>query len=268
MPGVVQTDLLAAHLIPDPFYGDNESRLQWIGLTDWEYRTTFQVDASTLKREHIDLVFDGLDTFAEVFVNDQQVLTADNMFRRWRVPVRPLLKPGPNTLRIVFHSPVTSMIPKVKALPYILPSVSTANEGNEENVATAPYTRKAAYQYGWDWGPRYITIGIWKPVRLEAWDSARVENLHIEQQKVTRDLAELVANIEVESSKPQTATIRVKMTDPSGNVAFAWEDAKFPLDNGTNLIRQPVRIASPKLWYPAGYGAQDRYRRRGRGAHQ
>jgi len=259
VPGVVQTDLLAAHLIPDPFYGDDESRLQWIGLADWEYRTTFQADANTLKREHVDLVFDGLDTYAEVFVNDQQVLAADNMFRRWRVAARPPLKPGPNTLRIVFHSPVTSMIPKVKALPYILPSVSTANEGNEENVATAPYTRKAAYQYGWDWGPRYITIGIWKPVRLEAWDGARIENLHIQQQKVTRDLAELTANIEVESSKPQTATIRVKMTDSAGNVAFAWEDARCPLDSGTNLIRQPVRIPSPKLWYPAGYGAQDRY---------
>jgi len=259
VPGVVQTDLLAAHLIPDPFYGDNESRLQWIGLTDWEYRTAFRVDANTLQREHVDLVLDGLDTYADVFVNGQQVLTADNMFRRWRVPVRRLLKPGPNALRIVFRSPVTLMIPKVKALPYILPSVSTANEGNEENVATAPYTRKAAYQYGWDWGPRFITIGIWKPVRLEAWDGARIENLHIDQRKVTRDLAELVANLEVESSTSQTATIRMRMTDPAGKVAFAWEDTKFPLNSGSNLIRQPVRIPSPKLWYPAGYGAQDRY---------
>jgi beta-mannosidase len=166
VPGVVQTDLLAAHLIPDPFYGDNESRLQWIGLTDWEYRTTFQVDPATLQHEHVDLVFDGLDTFAEVLLNDEPILSADNMFRCWRVPAKPLLKPGANTLRIVFRSPVTSMIPKVKALPYILPSVSTVNEGNEENVATAPYTRKAAYQYGWDWGPRFITIGIWKSVSL------------------------------------------------------------------------------------------------------
>ena len=137
VPGVVQTDLLAAHLIPDPFYGDNESQLQWIGLTDWEYRTTFQVNAATLRHEHVDLMFEGLDTYAEVFLNEQPVLTADNMFRQWRVAAKPLLKPGPNTLRIVFHSPVTSMISKVKALPYILPSVSTANEGNEENVATA-----------------------------------------------------------------------------------------------------------------------------------
>src|SRR5580698_7210960 len=101
VPGVVQTDLLAAHLIPDPFYGDSESQLQWIGLTDWEFRSTFLVDTATLQHGHVDLVFDGLDTYAEVFLNEQPVLTADNMFRPWRISARPLLKLGPNTLRII-----------------------------------------------------------------------------------------------------------------------------------------------------------------------
>ncbi len=260
VPGVVQTDLLAAHLIPDPFYGDNESRLQWIGLTDWEYRTTFQVDANTLQHEHVDLVFEGLDTFAEVFLNDQPVLTADNMFRRWRIAVRPMLKPGPNTLRILFHSPITSMIPRVKALPYILPSVSTVNEGNEENVATAPYTRKAAYQYGWDWGPRLITIGIWKPVRLESWDNARVENFHLQQLRITHDVAELRAELEIESSAATSATITVDHDGAAGGALKSAVTRTVRLDTGTNHVFIPLRIASPKLWYPVGYGAQDRYR--------
>ncbi len=260
VPGVVQTDLLAAHLIPDPFYGDNESRLQWIGLTDWEYRTTFQIDASTLQRERVDLVFEGLDTFAEVFLNDQPILTANNMFRRWRVAVRPLLKPGANTLRVLFHSPITSMIPMVKALPYILPSVSTVNEGNEENVATAPYTRKAAYQYGWDWGPRFITIGIWKPVWLETWDTGRIDNFHIHQSKITRELAELDAEVDIESSRSMTATIAVDHDDGAGGALRAATTQVVQLDAGTNHISIPLRIVSPKLWYPAGYGAPDRYR--------
>jgi beta-mannosidase len=260
VPGVVQTDLLAARLIPDPFYGDNESRLQWIGLTDWEYRTTFQVDAATLQHEHVDLVFEGLDTYAEVFLNEQQILITDNMFRRWRVAARPLLKTGPNTLRIVFHSPITSMIPKVKALPYILPSVSTANEGNEEDVATAPYTRKAPYQYGWDWGPRYVTIGIWKPVRLETWDNARIEDFHVHQLKVTSDAAELTAEVEVDSSQPQTATLILSGDAADGRVLKAVASQSVQLDAGINHVAIPFRIAAPKLWYPAGYGAQDRYR--------
>jgi len=276
VPGVVQTDLLATHLIADPFYGDNESRLQWIGLTDWEYRTTFQVDAETLQHEHIDLIFDGLDTFAEVFLNEQSILIADNMFRRWRVPAKPLLKPGANTLRIVFHSPVTAMIPKVRALPYILPSVSTVNEGNEENVATAPYTRKAAYQYGWDWGPRFLTIGIWKPVRLETWDSVRIENFHVRQAKITPELAELSAELEVECSRAMTVTVSVDHSDAAVQEVLgpAQTTAKtrrsdiksnaisqtLQLDPGMNHVSIPVRIVSPRLWYPAGYGAQDRYR--------
>lgn len=259
VPGVVQTDLLAARLIPDPFYGDNESRLQWIGLADWEYQTTFQIDAATLQHEHLDLVFDGLDTFADVFLNDQRLLTADNMFRRWRVSVREVLKPGENTLRIAFHSPVTSMIPKVKTLPYILPSVSTVNEGNEENVATAPYTRKAAYQYGWDWGPRFITIGIWKPVWLEIWDGLRIENFHIQQAKITASVAELSADLEIESSRATTATITIGVDGATGARPKAAATQMVDLDAGTNRISIPFRITAPKLWYPAGYGAQDRY---------
>ncbi len=259
VPGVVQTDLLDDRLIPDPFYGDNESRLQWIGLTDWEYRTTFQIAATTLLHEHVDLIFDGLDTFAEVFLNEQPVLTADNMFRHWRIAAKPLLKPGPNTLRIVFHSPITFMIPKVKALPYILPSISTVDAGNEQNIATAPYTRKAPYQYGWDWGPRYVTIGIWKPIWLETWDSARIENFHIHQLKVSRDSADLAAEIEIESDHPQAATITISRDNTTRALNTVATQA-VQLDSGTNHITVPFHISSPKLWYPIGYGAQDRYR--------
>src|SRR5271154_5053647 len=100
VPGVVHTDLLHDSLIPDPFDRDNEFRLQWIGLTDWEYQTTFQVDSASLAHDHVDLVFEGLDTFADVYLNDQPILHADNMFRRWRIPAKPLLKPGSNSLRI------------------------------------------------------------------------------------------------------------------------------------------------------------------------
>src|SRR5580693_6881760 len=175
VPGVVHTDLLHNNLIPDPFNRDNEFRLQWVGLTDWEYQTTFQVDAATLSRDHVDLVFDGLDTLADVYLNDQAILHTANMFRSWRFSAKPLLKAGPNTLRIVFHSAVETMLPYVKALPYVLPSISTHNYGNEEDIATAPYTRKAPYNYGWDWGPRFLTEGIWKSVRLESWDTLRIE---------------------------------------------------------------------------------------------
>jgi beta-mannosidase len=259
VPGVVQTDLLKSDLIPDPFDRDNEFRLQWIGLADWEYQTSFQVDAAALAHDHVDLVFEGLDTFADVYLNDQAILHADNMFRRWRIPANAALKPGSNTLRIIFHSAIEKMIPYVKSLPYILPSISTHNYGNEENIATAPYTRKAPYNYGWDWGPRFMTEGIWQPVRLETWDALRIENFHIHQQNVTSDLANVTAEVEIEASRPTAATLTLSHDELSGSQT-ADGTQTLQLNAGINHVSFPLRIASPKLWYPLGYGAQNRYR--------
>ena len=259
VPGVVQTDLLRDGLIPDPFYQDNDTRLQWIGLTDWEYRTTFQADAATMSHEHVDLVFDGLDTYADVYVNDQAVLHSDNMFRRWRVPVKTLLKTGPNTLRVVFHSPIESMIPKVKALPYILPSVTSHNTGNEENIATAPYTRKAPYQYGWDWGPRYVTEGIWQPIRVETWDALRIENFHVQQQRVSKEFAALAVEVEIQASRSTTASVEISYGELGGAAGTPIRQS-VQLEPGLNHVSVPIHVANPKLWYPLGYGTQDRYR--------
>jgi len=259
VPGVVQTDLLHNNLIPDPFDKDNEFHLQWIGLADWEYQTTFQVDAATLAHDHVDLVFAGLDTFADVYLNDKAILQADNMFRHWRVPAKTLLKPGSNTMRIVFHSAVEKMLPYVKSLPYVLPSISTHNYGNEENIATAPYTRKAPYNYGWDWGPRYMTEGIWQPVRLESWDALRIEDFHIHQQSITANLANVTAELEIESSRPTTATLTLAHDEMSGPQT-ADGTQTLQLNAGINRVSFPLRISSPKLWYPVGYGAQSRYR--------
>jgi beta-mannosidase len=263
VPGVVQTDLLDNKLIADPFDRDNEFRLQWIGLADWEYQTTFQVDAATLAHDHVELVFEGLDTFADVYLNGQAVLHADNMFRRWRISAKATLKPGANTLRIVFHSAIEKMLPYVKSLPYVLPSVTTNIRGNEENIATAPYTRKAPYNYGWDWGPRFVTEGIWQPVRLETWDALRIENFHIHQQNITSALANASAEVEIDATQPTTAVITVthdEMSGPQSSDAKSNDGSQtLQLNAGINHVSLPIRIVSPKLWYPVGYGAQSRY---------
>jgi beta-mannosidase len=258
VPGVVQTDLLANHLIPEPFERDNETRLQWVGESDWEYQTTFAMDSKGLTREHVDLVFDGLDTFADVYLNEHLIAQTDNMFRRYRFPVKQFLQAGSNTLRVVFHSPITKMLPYVKSLPYVLPAISASLGGNEENIATSAYTRKAPYNYGWDWGPRFVTEGMWRPVQLESWDALRIENFHIHQESVGKDLAKLTAEVEIEASAPASVTIGLNHNELSGK---SVDDGKTTaqIDAGTNHISVPLRIAAPKLWYPVGYGAQDRY---------
>src|SRR5215471_1991302 len=201
VPGCVHTDLLANRLIDDPFYRDNEQKQQWIGKTDWEYKTHFAVTQATLSRENIELVFEGLDTYADVYLNDTPILKADNMFRTWRVDGKRALKLGDNVLRVHFRSPVNEVLPVMARIKYELPA------SNDQGEKTSPYTRKAPYQYGWDWGPRFVTSGIWRPVSLEAWDKARLSDVQIITEKVAPDVASLTANVEVEASEPLSASV-------------------------------------------------------------
>src|SRR5262252_1066675 len=111
VPGCVHTDLLRAGKIPDPFHGTNERDLQWIERVDWEYRAPFAAARALLERERVELVFAGLDTYAEVSLNGRPVLSADNMFRTYRVDARPALVDGANELVIRFRSPVAEVMP-------------------------------------------------------------------------------------------------------------------------------------------------------------
>lgn len=254
VPGSVHTDLLANKLIEDPFYRDNEPKLQWVGKTDWEYRTTFDAPAALLRRRNVELVFEGLDTYATVFLNERRVLDADNMFRTWRVDAKGALQAGSNTLRVVFRSPVNEILPRMKALGYELPA------SNDQGEKTSPHTRKAPYQYGWDWGPRFVTCGLWKPARLEAWDDARLIDLHVTQNHLSQEAAQLNAAVEVESSGSSDAVVVVE--DPSDKRVAARQTVK--LSKGTNRFALKLSISNPQLWWPAGLGSQKLYTLRAR----
>jgi beta-mannosidase len=172
VPGTVHTDLLSAGKIPDPYYRDHEKQLQWIGESDWVYRTTFKVNKTLLNKKHLEIVFEGLDTYAEVLLNGKPIISADNMFHPWRVDVAGLIKPE-NTLEVHFRSAkkITDSLAK-STLPHVIP----------DNPRV--HARKAQYHFGWDWGPTYITCGIWKPVYLEAWDRLPEEKPYKPMRKV------------------------------------------------------------------------------------
>jgi beta-mannosidase len=249
VPGCVHTDLMSNRMIGDPFYRDNEQRLQWIGKTDWEYQTAFDTNAELMDREHVELVFEGLDTYAEVILNGVSLLKADNMFRVWRVECKQALKTGHNTLRIRFRSPIEEVLPVMAKLNYQLPAP------NDQGEKTSPYTRKAAYQFGWDWGPRFVTSGIWKPVSLEAWGEARLNDFHIAQKEVNKSVARLTAEVEVVSSGSVDAVVLVdNLTNKT--VAAQW---KVKLSPGSNSIPLDFVVAHPSLWWPNGMGPHSLY---------
>lgn len=258
VPGMVQTDLLAAKLVPDPYLRDNEAKIQWAGLSDWQYRSTFNVDAATLARRHIELVFDGLDTFADVTLNGRKLLAADNMFRRWRVPAKAWLHAGANTLEITLHSPIARLQAWLLKQSYALSGEFDTPFGDEpEGKQTANYVRKAAWQYGWDWGPRIVTEGIWQDVKLESWDALRLADFHIAQPKVTADVAELQAQLDIRADAAGTAKATLRWRAPDGSTQSQSSD--IALKAGANRIVLPLRIDHPQRWWPVGYGAPNLY---------
>jgi beta-mannosidase len=251
VPGCVHTDLMNNKLIGDPFYRDNEQKLQWIGKTDWDYQTTFNVTPELLKRRNIELVFEGLDTYASVFLNDAPLLNADNMFRTWRVDAKGALKAGANTLRIRFRSPINEVMPAMAKLDYQLPAP------NDQGEKTSPWTRKAPYQFGWDWGPRFVTSGVWKPVALEAWDGARINDLHILQSSVTKDVAQLTAEVQIISDSEMTVALTLDSFNGRTSIPLARQGTR--LHAGINLWPINVEIQHPSLWWPNGLGPQNLY---------
>jgi beta-mannosidase len=246
VPGDVHLDLLRHGLIPDPFYRDNEAKLQWISETEWEYRTTFSATPDLLRRGAIELVFEGLDAFCEVYLNDQLVLTANNMFRLWRVDAKPWLKAGANQLMIVFPAPDKAAEKIASADPWFA----------KTGVKAKTYVRKAAYEYGWDWGPTFVTSGIWRPARIEAWDVARISDLHIRQRDVTAKVAHLTGEVEVTATGDTSAQVTLDFLQGGKPVRMTRE---VELHAGVNNVDIPVEISRPKLWYPTGYGEQPMY---------
>ncbi|HEX2083164.1 MAG TPA: glycoside hydrolase family 2 TIM barrel-domain containing protein, partial [Xanthomonadaceae bacterium] len=188
------------------------------------------------------------------------ILEADNFHRTWRAPVQDKLKPRGNTLRVVLHSPIRRMLPKVQAMPHKIAGNYPSPWGDEpKDAMTGNFVRKPGYHYGWDWGPRYVTAGIWRPVRLESWDAARIDDLQLRQDKVTAELAEVRARVTIEIAQPGRYALRLWQTAPDGRRTQAAEQA-FAADAGTRTLEAPLRIAAPQRWYPVGYGAQPLYR--------
>ena len=260
VPGTVHGDLFANKLIPDPYVGAPEAALQWIGLADWEYRTRFDAPRSAMSAARSDLVFAGLDTFAEVWLNGEKLLDANNAFRTWRVPVQGKLRARDNALRIVLRSPIAKLLPQVQAMPNKIAGNYPSPYGDEpKDAMTGNFARKPGYHYGWDWGPRYVTAGIWKPVVLESWDALRIDDLQLRQDRVEEARADIAAIVTVDAVREGAQEVRLWQTAPDGKRSLAAQ-RRVELRAGANRIELPVRIERPQRWFPAGYGAQPLYR--------
>ena len=257
VPGSVQRDLVRHAVLPDPFYGANEEKVQWVEDENWDFRKTFTVTADLLEYDDAQLCFDGLDTHADVFLNGARILRSDNMFVGHEVPVKPLLKEGENRLYIRFYSPVQWMMPARNTFGYDYPA---GNDHREEKLSV--YNRKAPYHFGWDWGIRIVQMGIWKPVSLNFHRNARIEDYYVKQTSVTEQAAKIDNRVVVYSfaKEPVTAMVTVEYGLKGEKEEKGSGEAKsITLLPGKNSISVPLEIAHPKRWMPVSWGKQHLY---------
>ena len=251
VPGTVHTDLMAIGQIADPFFGLNERGVQWVDKEDWVYETTFTVTDAKQRRAHRELTFYGLDTYADVYLNDSLILQADNMFRTWQADVTALTRLGENRLRVYLHSPIKIDMPKWEAHPYEYPGDNDQSQnGGLMDRQLVPFARKAGYHYGWDWGPRLVTSGIWRPVVFTSWDDLIVRDIWVEQQEVTRQRARIRHHVTLEADRDLTTTITV--TDSVSHRRLAHQIVN--LHAGTNEVTLDYTINKPRLWWCNGLG--------------
>jgi len=235
VPGNIFTDLLSHKVIEDPFIKTNEEKVQWVSKKDWEYKTNFSLSEEILNKKNIELNFEGLDTYAKIYINGNYQLNTDNAFKRYTISLKDIPMYKSNELKIVFENIGSIENPAKLNSKYKLP------EGKRI------YTRKAQFQYGWDWGPKLNTLGIWKPITLKAWDDLKFENIYIRQKEIDKDKALLSVEIIIESKDDRNIQLFTKINKEiiSSNIS---------LKKGKHTYKVPIEIINPKLWWTHNLG--------------
>ncbi len=235
VPGNIFTDLLTHKVIEDPFVKSNEEKVQWVSKKNWEYKTTFTLSAEILKKDNLELIFEGLNTYAKIYVNGNYQLNTDNAFKRYSISLKEIPMQASNELRIVFQNTASFENAAKLNSEYKLP------EGNRI------YTRKAQFQYGWDWGPKLNTSGISKGIFIQAWNDVKFASIFIRQKKINSERATLSAEITIESSLNKNINLFTKINREviSSNIS---------LKKGTHTYKIPIEITNPKLWWTHNLG--------------
>ncbi len=242
VPGTIHTDLLAQKIIPDPFYRMNENDVQWIENLQWLYRREFHVDAASLKEQHIILVAEGLDTYANISINGKPVATTEDMYVEHRFDVKKYLKAGINTIQIHFDSPVV----RSKQLEKKYGALHVALESHRV------YVRKAQYSFSWDWGPKLTTSGIWRSIYIEASSGPMLCNPFVRTVELKKNSATIEISVDLEHFKSP-----VKVITKIEGINFSEEIVKRATSSS---LRFKLKIADPNVWWPNGYGEQSLYK--------
>lgn len=243
VPGTVHTDLLAAGLIPDPFFGINEKKLNWIHENDWIYGAIFDLPQEFRLKKQTYLVCDGLDTVCQIRLNGKILGEANNMFRQYRLSINASLQERNNHLQIYFHCPK---------------KIGRQNENRYGKLSAAIHTervylRKAQYSFGWDWGPSFPTMGIWKPIYLYQSNDVRICNVRFHTSVIQNNSAMVMIEVHIDGNIKEAKLLEIELSHE--DQVIRKNIADFKEEN----VQVPMEVSNPRLWYPSGEGNPNLY---------
>ena len=247
VPGTVHTDLLTGKQIPDPFYADTEVTLDWICKNNWQYRNQFNLPPDFEVSKPLYIIFDGIDTFAEISLNGHVLGNAENMFRTYRWEISRYVSRKKNILLVTFTN------------PFEIYQNIRRNKGADSDPSWEPrvYLRKAQYSFGWDWGPALPTMGIWRQVRLEQDDRIRIKALRFTTREIKNKRARIKITVDCEGRGEQISAVRVRLAGQRSH----YETFQTPSSTSKGQLQYIFdwEIADPLLWWPNGMGKANLY---------
>ena len=252
VPSVVQQSLYENGLIPHPYLGTVENQLLWFSDHPWDYTLHFDADKELFEKENVELCFEGLDTYAEVSLNGYELFSADNQFREWKADAKPFLKEKDNLLEVHF-------------IRYDSTQLALYEQHQPKLPEKYAVSRKAPYQHGWDWAPRYKNVGIWKPVKLMGWNDAKLDYAYISTCNADSDSAWLWLRYGIDNRMDEAEfQVELSMSSHQDESFFLNHERTLsfpakPLKTGTHQISLIVPMRNPQLWWPNEMGEQPLY---------
>ena len=256
VPGDITIDLYKAGLIEDPYYGMNYVENTWVARTDFTYETELDVTEEMLANPSIELVFDGVDVYSDVYVNGKLVGSTENMFLQYRFEIKDFLKVGKNVVNVYMRATLNKM-----------DTFDTEGYAAVFNVKRL-FVRKAQCHFGWDWAPKICAYGIWESVYLECGEQFKIDNVQV----IANDKGDAIVLTELNYDIHATADL--DGNDICGSFVETKGDtlhyylSKTPFGEDYEKITYPIsgrknfacfKVKNPELWWPVGYGAQPLY---------
>lgn len=247
VPNSVFTNLIEAGVVERFDIEANPEKYEWVSDKPWVYRKVFETDAGIINSERVELICDGLDTIASVWLNEKLIGRTNNMFVDHRFDVTEYLKTGQNSLTVKFD-PAAVYAEK-------LMERNTPFSGESFRNPCRAYIRKAQYQFGWDWCPAFIGCGIWRDIRLEGVTSGQIKNLHVRTVHCDEKSADIRLAVELDRISNAKYRFVVDVYDPEGKAIEQLELEPHGISDSIVF-----HIKKPRLWMPRGYGKPNLYR--------